>query len=89
MLKNPYSFLETEPQRQKAKKASFCSVLRDSTAGELKQTLQSVSVLVSYEKQSFGGQAETASPFLEVKEMGSCRWAVHVGPGKQWRRENS
>lgn len=38
--------------------------------------------------QGFGRQAETASPFLGVKEMGGCRWAVHGGAGKQWRREN-
>lgn len=39
--------------------------------------------------RGFGGQAETASPFLGVKEMGGCRWAVHGGAGKQWSRENT
>lgn len=45
ILKNPYSFLETKPQNQKAMKASFCFVLPDCTAGELKLTFQSISVL--------------------------------------------
>lgn len=40
------------------------------------------------EMQGFGGQAETVSPFLEVKGVGVCGWAVHGGAGKQWRREN-
>lgn len=64
MLKNPFSLFEIKPQRQKAMKASFCSMLPDYTAGELKQVFQSILVLVSQQIQGFGGQAETVSPFL-------------------------